>query len=147
MWWKVPTATQIKVGRQFGTYDRYGYRRGALKGKIYQEHKLIWLYYYGEWPTLQVDHLNGIRDDNRVENLRIVTNQENQFNRKSVKGSSSKYKGVSWYKPYGKWLVNYTLNRKKYFVGYFEDEVEAAKAYDQAVKKHQKQFVKENIYV
>lgn len=126
----------------------YGYRRGTLKGKIYQEHKLIWLYYHGEWPTLQVDHLNGIRDDNRIENLRIVTDQENQFNRKSVKGSSSKYKGVSWCQTVKKWLVNYTLNRgKSEAYGYFEDEVETAKAYDQAVKKHQKQFVKENIYV
>ena len=94
----------------------------------------------------QVDHINGDRLDNRIENLRIVNNQQNQFNRKSVDKSSSVYKGVSWSKSLNKWAAGYTLNKKKYHIGYFNNEVEAAKAYDKAVANHQDQYKKENTY-
>ena len=103
LWWIKPTNRRIKIGQQFGTRHIYGYRQGSLKGKRYKEHRLIWLYHYGEWPKECIDHINGIRDDNRIENLREATNQQNQFNRKSEKDSSSQYKGVSWCKLSKKW--------------------------------------------
>lgn len=50
----------------------------------------------GDWPKDQLDHINGVRDDNRIENLREVTSQQNNFNRKPNSNSTSNYKGVSW---------------------------------------------------
>ena len=130
------------IGNRFGNRHKKGYWHGTILGKKYLEHRLIWLYHYGEWPKDQLDHINGIRDDNRIENLRECDNSENQYNRKSSSKSSSRYKGVSWYPNYNKWLVNYTLDKKKVFVGYFDDEFEAAKAYHEAVRPHQTEFRK-----
>ena len=146
LYWLIPTASQIKSGMRAGRTDTHGYRQVTFKGKPYLEHRLIWLYHYGVWPKDQIDHINHIRNDNRIENLREATNQQNQFNRRSVKGSSSVHKGVYWYPNYSKWLVKYTRDGKQYHVGYFTDELEAAKAYKNAVKNHQGDYKMENTY-
>ena len=65
----------IKNKTTAGTFND-GYIQIKIKQKIYQAHRLAWLYVYGEWPKGQIDHINGIRDDNRIENLRDVTNRE-----------------------------------------------------------------------
>lgn len=135
LWW-------TKDGKRFGGRHNKGYWHGTLLGKRYLEHRLVWLYHHGEWPKDQIDHIDGNKLNNRLNNLREVSNQENQFNRKSVKDSSSKYKGVSWYPKYNKWLASYRLDKKKYFIGYYETEIEAAKAYDEAVADHQHKYKK-----
>lgn len=139
LWWIKPTSSRVKAGRQFGRYDR-GYRDGMLKGKSYKEHRLIWLYHYGTWPKNQIDHINGIRDDNRIENLREVTNQQNQFNKKSREGSSSKYKGVDWSKRDKKWQAKYRYNGKRHYLGYYATEEEAAEAYRKATEHLHKEY-------
>ena len=142
-WAKIPKNYRKDcLGKRFGSKHNKGYHHGTVKSKKYLEHRLIWLYHYGEWPKDQLDHINGIRDDNRIENLRECNNSENQYNRKSARNSSSKYKGVSWYPKYGKWLANFTLKGKKKFIGYYECEIEAARAYQEAVKSHQTDFRK-----
>ena len=147
LWWvKVSKyASTVKAGQQFGCYDSSGYRVGTLKGKLYKEHRLIWLYHYGEWPKECIDHINGVRDDNRIENLREVTTQQNNFNRKSAKGSSSKYKGVSWYKQHKKWRVRYRYNGRQCYVGLYETELEAAEAYDKAVEHLHGEYQVKNV--
>lgn len=78
-----------------------------------------------------VDHINGNSLDNRRENLRIVTQQQNMFNRtKLAKGGTSKYKGVYWNKQRGMWRAKITLDYRTRHLGYFESETEAAIAYD-----------------
>ena len=83
LWWVKPTSKRIKIRQQFGCCNNEGYIFGGLRGKYYYEHRLIWLYHYGEWPKECIDHINGIKDDNRIENLREATKQQNNFNRKS----------------------------------------------------------------
>ena len=139
LWWIKPRQ-RVKVGQQFGTYHRDGYRHGMLKGKVYKEHRLIWLYHCGAWPKEYVDHINGVRDDNRIENLREATVQQNQFNRKSLVGATSQYKGVCWYKQSKKWLVKYRYKGKRYHVGYYETETEAAEAYRKATEHLHKDY-------
>lgn len=85
----------------------------------------------------QVDHIDGNTLNNCRENLRIATHAENVRNSKSRKNSTSKYVGVSWRKRCGKWVAKVRMNKKDYHVGYFDNEVEAAKARDViALKLH-----------
>ena len=139
LWWIKPRQ-RVKVSQQFGSCYSTGYRVGMLKGKRYLEHRLIWLYHYGVWPKEHIDHINGVKDDNRIENLREATVQQNNFNRKSAKGSSSKHKGVCWNKERKKWEVRYRYKGKVYHVGYYETETEAAEAYRKATEHLHKDY-------
>jgi hypothetical protein len=80
-------------------------------------------------PGMVVDHINGNRLDNRAGNTRICTQQQNTFNSRP-KGKSSKFKGVCWDKSKRKWLVPICIDGKNSWTGRFDDEVEAARAYD-----------------
>jgi hypothetical protein len=88
------------------------------------------------------DHINGKGYDNRKANLRLATRSQNCMNKPFIKTkpSSSKYRGVSWSKSQKKWHVQIGLKGKCIFIGYFEDEISAAKAYDTAAKKYHKEF-------
>ena len=143
LFWAKPTARCVKINQQFGCYDKDGYRVGRLKGKLYKEHRLIWLYYNSKWPKDQIDHINGVKDDNRIENLRECTHQQNMFNKKSY-GKASQYKGVCWSKQNKKWVAGYRYKRKRYYVGYYDTELEAAKAYDLATESIHKNFQRKN---
>ena len=84
----------------------------------------------------QVGHINHDKLDNCVYNLRWVSNQQNSMNKtKTSSNTSSKYKGVCFYKRTNKWEVSIHINNKKKFLGYFTDEKDAAKAYnDEAIE-------------
>lgn len=82
----------------------------------------------------ETDHINGDKLDNRRENLRIVSKSQNQWNRKKQNGSS-KYKGVYWNKTNQRWHVQLQVNKKKVWLGYYETEEEARKAYENGIKK------------
>ena len=89
---------------------------------------------------LVIDHINGNPLDNRRANLRVVTMKQNSINRRKCKGCASVYKGVFWHKRIRKWNVQLTVNGRKIHLGYFDDELEAVKAYDAAAKKYHGQF-------
>jgi hypothetical protein len=90
---------------------------------------------------LVVDHINHNGQDNRKANLRPATRAQNNYNRRQFrKDKSSKYTGLSWRKDRKKWAVIVCYKRKNIIVGYFEDEIRAAKAYDKAAKKYYSQF-------
>lgn len=93
-------------------------------------------------PHLFCDHINHNGLDNRKANLRIATRAQNSLNRPYIKrpDSPSKYKGVTWHKAQRKWAVQICYNGMHKNVGYFHDEIQAAKAYDEAAKKHHKEF-------
>ena len=84
------------VGRQTGTVSRYGYTHIRIDGVTYRAHRLAWLYMNGAWPNHQIDHINGVRGDNRIANLRDLPEGLNQQNRRTGKvGSKSGLLGVS----------------------------------------------------
>lgn len=82
----------------------------------------------------ETDHINHCGLDNRRHNVRVCTSQQNNQNRKAT-GHTSQYKGVSWSKKDRKWQARIHKNHKHYPLGYFSNEIEAAKAYDQKAKK------------
>lgn len=92
--WKVATAHRIKVGDLAGCYDGEGYRRIKVEGKPYLVHRLAWLYTYGTFPVKDIDHINGIKHDNSLINLRVATRSENQRNTKTRSTNSTGIKGL-----------------------------------------------------
>ena len=89
---------------------------------------------------LQADHANHNTLDDRRCNLRTCTNQQNSYNRKRYKNSSSKYKGVSWYGAYAKWMGYIRSSGKNVFLGYFGKEDDAARAYNSAARRLHGQY-------
>lgn len=80
LYWKQPSRGRT-IGRRFGMDD--GYRKGYIKGTNYREHTLVWIYHNGSIPVgLEIDHKNQIKDDNRIENLRVGTHAQNLANQK-----------------------------------------------------------------
>ena len=98
----------------------------------------------GDPKGMMVDHRNHNTLDNRKDNLRIVTRAENMRNTQARRGSSSKYLGVSWYKPREKWRAQISVDGKRKYLGIFENEVEAALAYDLAAIEHFGEFANLN---
>lgn len=105
-----------------------GYRRIGLYGRLWKAHRLIWIYANGDIPdTLQIDHINGVRDDNRLENLRLVTNAENLRNRSMPRTNKSGVVGVRWIKTDRKWRALIQVDGRQRHLGYF-DTLDAAAA-------------------
>lgn len=118
-------------GSETSTCDSYrGYRRVGIKGRLYPTHRIVWMMFKGEIPEgLQIDHINRTRNDNRIENLRLVTGQENAFNTVTTKG---------YYKCNGKWRAGISIKGKKKHLGYHNTEIEARVAYLEAKEKYHK---------
>jgi len=91
------------------------------------------------------DHINGDGLDNRKVNLREATCAQNSWNSGKSRGvSRSKYKGPAWDKRYRKWEVRICVNGRRIYIGRFEDQIEAARAYDRAAKKYHGEFALPN---
>jgi len=95
-------------------------------------------------PGEQVDHIDRNTFDDRIENLRLATNAQNNRNRSKRKGCSSEYKGVCWHKATKKWQVQIRVDWKLIPLGYFTDEMDAASAYDEAAMKYFGEFASLN---
>ena len=117
-----------------------GYRQIGIKGKSYREHRLVWLYEHGVWPSGDIDHINGITDDNRIANLRDVTTQDNCRNQRKVRSdSTSGLMGARAFRP-GKWQSSIRVDGKYLHLGTFDTPEAAHNAFIEAKRKHHSTF-------
>lgn len=134
--WEARSAGKVATSENGNGYLRVklAYRGG--KRAAAQAHRLAWLLHHGEVPAegLHIDHINGQRDDNRIGNLRLVTNAENGRAFKRPQGGSSVYRGVRWNKQRGRWQANIKHNGKQRGLGRFDNEHAAALAYNIAAE-------------
>lgn len=138
--WKVQKR-RANAGSIAGYVSRdLGYRHIGIDGKEYLAHRLVWLYVHGEWPPAYMDHINGIRTDNRLANLRPVTHAQNNINRIGRSNTVSGVKGVCWNKDVNKWMAQIGFNKKHYYLGVYETIEEAKSAYDKAAKELHGEF-------
>jgi hypothetical protein len=93
---------------------------------------------------LLVDHHNGKSLDNRMDNLRLATHSQNMQNRRKRKNTTSQYVGIYFEKRRKKWTAGITVNKKKIWLGRFDDEKAAARAYDEAARRYHKKFARLN---
>jgi len=114
---------QRKVGDTLSSLTDKGYLRSSVNGKSYRVHRLVFLYHHGYMPE-QVDHIDGNRTNNLIQNLREATSAQNNQNRKVT--SSSGIKGVVWHKQSKKWVASICVNRKSVHLGSFLSIEEAA---------------------
>ena len=116
------------TGKVAGTYNGYGYITIGICGKMYMAHRLAWLYVNGEFPNGQIDHINRNRKDNRICNLRVVSNQLNQTNRTVQKNSTSGYTGVSFKNNKNIYESHIMVNGKSIHLGCYKTLKDAVNA-------------------
>lgn len=126
--WAVNPCRNLKSGLRAGWLDSYGYRAVSIAGSHYLEHRIIWLWVTGEWPSTNLDHINCQRDDNRWCNLREATQAQNTRNSRLFKTNRSGVKGVCYSKRDRKWRAKLLFNGKEYHVGLFDELEDAAVA-------------------
>lgn len=119
--------------KRVGWSGKGGYRSLRFQGKIYFEHRFAWFMNYGVWPIKELDHINGITSDNRIENLREVTRSENQWNKKNPqKNNKSGFLGVYKDKHSGRYKAKIRVFSKERHLGYFDTAEKAHAAYLEA---------------
>lgn len=133
---RVSVAQNASAGAVAGSTDAKGYLIIGLHKVQWKAHRMAWAMHYGEWPVGWIDHINGIRSDNRISNLRLVTPRESGANRKSW-GPTSPYLGVYLDKKSNVW-------RAKINLGSFDNEEDAARAYDAVARVVHGEFAKLN---
>lgn len=94
-----------RPGKPIGALTDRGYVSIAIAGRGYRAHRLAWLYMTGEWPTHQIDHIDGNRANNSFSNLRDVPGYANKQNTKKQSNNTSGYTGVYLHKPSGLWCA------------------------------------------
>jgi len=128
------------VGKLAGSYNEKGYLRISINDRRYYAHRLAWLIVYGEWPDDDIDHIDGDPNNNRIENLRIATRQENLRNSRLQKNNTTGITGVCWRKDVGKFVARIKIDGNYIHLGYFDTLAEAAAARHAAEIEHFGEF-------
>ncbi len=133
------------VGRVAGWRSKEGYIIICIGNVDYKAHRLAWLYVHGYFPYEDTDHINMVRDDNRLVNLRPATRTENQFNKPKQRNNTSGFRGVYWHKGCNKWESYIIANRVRRYLGGFHNKDDAIAAYQAAAKEVHGEFYRSEV--
>lgn len=131
--WKVQRGP-MKPGNKAGKVTPRGYVQIGYGRKCFMAHRLAWALHYGEWPTLDIDHKNRIPSDNRIDNLRLATQSQNNANQGVYSTNTHGAKGVSRLR-YGSWQAQIQVNGKSHYLGAFREKDDAIAAYAAAARR------------
>lgn len=141
LYWKQRLAKCVHIGDKAGTLNPNGYVYIRFKNNIYVAHRLIYIWHYGKINGI-LDHIDGNRSNNFINNLRIANYTSNQYNRKISKNNSSGVKGVYWNKRYNKWEASIKINKKPTYIGRYNNINEAKTAIEIFRQKNHKEFAR-----
>lgn len=127
IWIKSPKHN-IKIGDYAGNVTPRNYLRIKLKGRSYSAQTIAWYLMTGDFKQ-NIDHIDRNTLNNKWNNLRVVTNSIQKFNRSTFKKSKSGHKGVQYIKQSNKWIARIQQNGKRFFIGSFNSKKEACDAY------------------
>lgn len=140
LYWKVKAARRVTVDSPAGSFDpSTGYHKVHILKKFHKTHRVIFLYHYGYLPDF-VDHIDGDKLNNKIENLRAATKSQNAMNQKISTRNKSGTKGVMWLKKDKKWLVALRVNSILHSFGYFKDKELAELVAIEATNKLHQEF-------
>lgn len=137
LYWKIKTNRNMKIGRMAGSMAGNGYMQVHCFGKVRLMHRIIWEMHNGDIPEgMEIDHINHIRDDNRIENLRLVSRTQNAKNLSMRSDNTSNVVGVSWDNKSKKWYAKIAVNGKQIALGRFSNLSMAAECRKAAEEKY-----------
>jgi hypothetical protein len=120
LYWRVKPAKQIAIGAKAGCKNSHGYSVVRVNGVLYGTHRIIFLMHHGYLPDY-IDHVDGNRLNNSIENLRAATACENGYNKPAQSNNKSGCKGVRWQKQIKHWCVEIQANKVKRYLGIYKD--------------------------
>jgi hypothetical protein len=141
--WRVRANSRADAGTVAGRISKnHGYRKIGIDRRYYQASRLAWLYVTGEFPTLDIDHCNLQKSDDRFCNLRQATDSQNQANTRAQANSTTGVKGICWARHAHAWNARICVNGRRIFLGYFDTKEIAAAAYCAAAVKYHGEFAR-----
>lgn len=119
--WIVVPSNNVQAASRAGAVLKIGYRKIVMNNYQMYAHHVAWYMHHGKWPESQIDHVNGDRDDNRILNLRLATQAQQNFNTKLPCSNTSGHKGVARCSKTNRWRAYIVLNRKQKFLGNYDN--------------------------
>lgn len=120
LFWKVKPAKQIAIGKEAGCVNNHGYSVIRIDGVLHRTHRIIFLMHHGYLPQY-IDHADGNKLNNSIENLREATACQNAYNKPAQSNNKSGEKGVRWHKQIKHWCVEIQVNKVKHYLGIYKD--------------------------
>jgi hypothetical protein len=131
--WRNPPHPRLRAGDEAGYSHKKGYRRVSVQGRSYLVHRIVWLYVYGQWPSATIDHINGLRADNRLQNLRDVLHATNCENLREARQGKELPLGVTPH--HGKFQARIRVKGRLQNLGHFPTPEEAHEVFVAAKRR------------